>query len=75
MITKEYLCPNGHLVEHRESINDNTQEIPCDRCDDMATRVLSVPKTLITGFTPTFHKSTSRSVSDSMPIDLGDITP
>jgi len=73
MIIKEYRCSEGHISTLRESISQNTKEIPCTKCGLQAERIISLSNVQIPGGTPTHHKAGKGQGYPKGPIEVGDL--
>lgn len=73
MITYEFECLYGHVTDHRMSINDDTQKIPCSECGENAIRIISRNKNGIGGVPTPVHHKRGATEGGSGPINLGEI--
>ena len=73
MITYEFECLYGHLIEYRMSIKDDTQKIDCPECGEEALRIISRNKNTPGGVPTPVHHKRGASETGSGPVDVGEI--
>lgn len=73
MITYEFQCVYGHIVERKMSINDDTRTIACDACGEDALRIMSRNANHPIGLPTKVHHKPGSSGNNKGPIDLGEI--